>query len=177
MHSAAKPGAAGDTSHVTAKFPARRLVDARQDRAEEVAALLASRQEALHRFAVEVLGPSAAPRPEEAGSGGSARGVGLQSLPCSSDAKQRSVPYFVRCHAAKKRPSNIRLASFPAATAFREWFLAQMAASDALLHQLRVGEDSVTAARHLHAAMEQLGLTAAELQGMGDGELVGGECV
>jgi hypothetical protein len=150
-------------------------MDARQERADEVAGLLASRQDALHRFAAAVLGRSRAPNLEgEPDTGGACRGWAEPAV--QPESEQRCVPQVKEL---ALEPNSLPFTShpsvFPAATAFREWFLAQMAASDALLHQLRVGEDSTAAASHLQAAMERLGLTAAELARMRDGELAGGE--
>ncbi|KAL4447797.1 hypothetical protein ABPG75_005016 [Micractinium tetrahymenae] len=62
--------------------------------------------------------------------------------------------------------------------AFREWYLAQLAASDALLRRLQggggAGQGAPDPAAQLAATLERLGLTAAELALLASGSLVSG---
>ena len=58
--------------------------------------------------------------------------------------------------------------------AFRAWYLAQLAATDAMLRRLRAGGDATSAAEQLQAVMDRLGMTAADLARLSSGELAAG---
>ena len=66
------------------------------------------------------------------------------------------------------------LALPPAVAAFREWFLSELAASDAQLRQLAAGQASTSAAQQLQATLRRLGLTAGELARLPSGEPISG---
>jgi hypothetical protein len=61
-----------------------------------------------------------------------------------------------------------------AVAAFREWYLSELAASDAQLRQLAADQAPTSAAQQLQATLRRLGLTAGELARLPSGEPISG---
>ena len=104
-----------------------------------------------------------------AGGGRGSKGGGAAELGGGLRLTQALVPLPHRVDTARWR----RRWPF-AVAAFREWYLAQLEASDAQLRQLAGGQAPPNAAEQLQGTLRRLGLTAEELARLPSGQPVNG---